>query len=270
MNTSEVGILVEKRIGAEAASRLRLQTLIPTGLNNLAREVVNDYTKRRLLLTDQTLVTTGITASGGTYFADLDSIISTYGVMVDYLQYGTVYHYNTAAFTSAAVNIDPTNTITLAAHPFSSGDAVVFATTGTLGSPFVAGTVYYVIKAGANVIQLATTYANATAAVPVPITITTTGSGNSTITSTDINLLQWIDAPEFASLPSSLPVSFFYGWMVKNKLYTTAATGALRFAVPFIPTLETLPEQLDTDLIDEIVTIVTTGGGEPHITEAQK
>ena len=65
------------------------------------------------------------------------------------------------------------HTITYISHGFITGDKVTYTNGG--GSSVVnltSGNTYYVIKIGANTLQLALTYANAMAGTPVPILIT--------------------------------------------------------------------------------------------------
>lgn len=258
LNESQISILVSKRIGATAASNLKWQTLIPAALNNLAYATVADPDKRKDLVTDKESITGTIVTSAGESYVDLSTLVSINGLMLDKLQFGTIFYYLTHTFTSGDVNTNPTNTITLPAHGFSTGDAVVFTTTVTLPSPFVAGTVYYVIAVGANVIQLATTKSNAL--LGTAINITTTGSGVMSITTTATNILQWLGSPNQGGLTSCLPINFVQGWLVNTKLYLNNATaGLLKFASPFVPTLENLPVILEQDLVDTVVELALTG-----------
>ena len=68
--------------------------------------------------------------------------------------------------------------LTLTGHGLASGDAVVYSNGG--GSDIgglVDGTTYFIIKIDNNTIQLATTFAEATASTPVPIELTSVGAG---------------------------------------------------------------------------------------------
>jgi hypothetical protein len=79
------------------------------------------------------------------------------------------YEGSEGATGSVTVQIDPTNTLTHNGHELQDDDAVKL--TGTLPSPVVSGTRYYVVNRTANTFQLSATRGGA------PITITTTGSG---------------------------------------------------------------------------------------------
>jgi hypothetical protein len=99
----------------------------------------------------------------------------------------------TPAFASADVDIS-TNTITFredgatVAHGFTEGDEVIYNHgLGTSIGGLTSGATYYVIEENASVIQLATSYANATAGTPVAVSLTTQGTGTThTITPTAI------------------------------------------------------------------------------------
>lgn len=75
----------------------------------------------------------------------------------------------------------PTNNITLSTsnyyNNYQIGTPVTFSTTGTLPSPLVEGTIYYVVavNSGSNTIQVSATKGGS------PISITTTGTGTQTI-----------------------------------------------------------------------------------------
>lgn len=63
-----------------------------------------------------------------------------------------------------------TNEITINAHGFKTSDPVVFTKSGTTVSPLVDSATYYVIVVGPNVIQLATTGANALNGTAIDLT----------------------------------------------------------------------------------------------------
>lgn len=78
-------------------------------------------------------------------------------------------------FTSADVD-DTDDTITIAAHGLLTGTKATLTTDDALPGGLAAVTDYYVINAGANVIKLATSQANALAGTAIDIT--DVGSGN--------------------------------------------------------------------------------------------
>ena len=85
---------------------------------------------------------------------------------------------------------------------YVTGDAIQFqpASGGTLPSPLVAGTTYYVIASGSGLIQVASSLANALASTP--ITLTTVGTVYFTMqvaATTAIINATLIDIPEFAT-----------------------------------------------------------------------
>lgn len=87
--------------------------------------------------------------------------------------------YVVPAVFNGATDVDPvTNQITVTAHSFVDGEAVVYSDGGgTQVVGLVDGTTYYIIVIDANNVQLATTRANALAAIPVPVDITADGVG---------------------------------------------------------------------------------------------
>ena len=84
-----------------------------------------------------------------------------------------------SAYTSSAIAADATaETLTFAAIEirFGAGDGVTIASTGTLPGNLSAATTYYVIRRGDNVVQLATTFADALAGTARNITSAGTGT----------------------------------------------------------------------------------------------
>jgi flagellin len=79
---------------------------------------------------------------------------------------------------SASLVADSTSdTFNIAAHGFSSGDAVVYRNgSGDPVGGLTSGTTYYVIKISNDSFKLASSSANATAGTPVPIDITSLGT----------------------------------------------------------------------------------------------
>ncbi len=82
--------------------------------------------------------------------------------------------------TSYTISSVSTPTITLSgAHGWSAGQQIVFYTTGTLPSPLVQGTVYYVKNPSGNTLRVATTSGGS------DITLTTSGTGTNTVYTND-------------------------------------------------------------------------------------
>jgi plastocyanin len=251
LTAQEIGILVARRLRLPQSERPRIQTFIDEGLNALAYNFVNDYEKRKWLTTDKSSVTATVTNSGKDYYADLSTVISTNGVMIDYLEYGKIFHTVTAV-TAAATNWAlVTYIITATSHGFTTGTKVQLTTSGSLPTGLSLATDYYVIRLSANTFALASSKSNAFAGTKV--SWAAQGSGNHTVT-------QWEDRKlSFGSenitdcgLPTSNPIC----WRTGTKLYlSNVYGGTIGLAVPFVPTLATLPAGLETDLIDIIVSI---------------
>ena len=251
LTPQEIGLLVTRRLRLPQSERPRVQTFIDEALNALAYNFVNDYEKRKWLLTDKSAVTAAITSSGKDYYADLSTVISSNGVMVDYLEYGQIFHTVSPAVVAAANWALLTYIVTATAHGFTTGTKVQLTTSGTLPTGLSLATDYYIIRLDANTFALATTKSGAFAGTKV--TWIAQGSGNHTVT-------QWEDRK--VSLGSEevtdcgLPTGTPIGWRTGTKLYlSNVYGGTIALAVPFIPTVSTLPAALETDLIDEIVKI---------------
>ncbi|MBV9217659.1 MAG: hypothetical protein JO053_15935, partial [Acidobacteria bacterium] len=87
-----------------------------------------------------------------------------------------------AAQTVTSVNV-PSNRLTIPGHGFANGDALVFASTGTLPSPLTAGTPYFCIVIDPNTIELAGQYSyQAVADRSLHLDLTTSGSGRIAVT----------------------------------------------------------------------------------------
>jgi Putative phage tail protein len=106
------------------------------------------------------------------------------------------WSYWTAAANTSDEDVSLGNSQTFTASPSSdqltianatgwtSGTQVFVSSSGTLPSPFVAGTPYFWIDSGGatpSIGQLAASYSDAVAALPVPIDITTAGAGTHTV-----------------------------------------------------------------------------------------
>ena len=78
--------------------------------------------------------------------------------------------------TTSAVVVNPTNTFTITAHSFVTGDNVIFEATGTAPTGLVAGYYYFIRKIDNNTIKLFNTSSDASSNIN-PVTFTTVGSG---------------------------------------------------------------------------------------------
>lgn len=126
---------------------------------------------------------------------------------------------------------------------YVTGDTVIFTAGpgGTLPSPLVAGTVYYVIQTGSGLIKLATTLANALAGTS--ITLTTVGTVYFTFQVAATVAIQQaclIDIPEFST--------FVMQW-VKCRIYEKDGDPRLQGA---IATLAQQKQQMNDSLIKAI------------------
>lgn len=86
--------------------------------------------------------------------------------------------------------------------------------------------------------------------------------------------LEWVNDGMVAAnlITDSLDSDFIAYWVEGVKLYThsTALSGTLKFAVPFIPTLTTLPQSLVSALEDEVVRIAADAVGSGWIQGAEE
>jgi hypothetical protein len=75
--------------------------------------------------------------------------------------------------------------------------------------------------------------------------------------------LEWVPDSSTLVLEEAVDSDFKVYWIEGTKLYTKDATlaGTLSFAVPFVPTLSTLPRDLETALVDEVTMIAKTAQG---------
>ena len=71
---------------------------------------------------------------------------------------------------SSAVVSTSNSTLTFTGHRFITGQRVTYSTTGTTIGGLTSGTVYYIIKTDPNIIQLASSYANAVASTYITLT----------------------------------------------------------------------------------------------------
>lgn len=250
MTEEEVIIKVRQRLGLPASQGPRILTHIPAGLSKLARHVANDVTKRDLLMTDKTVVQAVVTNTNFDYYADLSTIISTYGVMLDYLEYGTVYYAPySGAFTANAA----TDVANKSNNGFWTGLKVQVSNSGgALPAGLVASTDYFVVPLTVSKFQFVTTRAEAHLASPTVVDIVDAGSGTNTVTPWEQETVQFT-TKEFGDMAQALPVNYIFCWLVGTKLFTNVISGTFYFTVPFVPTLSTLPVKLESDLVDTLV-----------------
>ena len=81
---------------------------------------------------------------------------------------------------TSAVAVNPTNTFTITAHSFVTGDNVIFETTGTAPTGLVAGYYYFIRKIDNNTVKFFNSASDASSNTN-PVTFTTVGSGTFTL-----------------------------------------------------------------------------------------
>lgn len=111
----------------------------------------------------------------------------------------------------ASVTVDPaTDIFTLTAHGFAANHQVVFTSTGTLPTPLVAGTIYFVRDVTANTFKVAATSGG------VAIDITSAGTGTHTVT----QVVTWTTSGGTLSNATSTSVT----WKAPNETGTRTLT----------------------------------------------
>lgn len=152
---------------------------------------------------------------------------------------------------------------------FDDLSRVQFTTTTTLPTGIAASTNYYLTDYTIDD-ETATFGLSTTADGLTPVTISTAGSGVLTMASFNKEVCQWLESPNQGFLTPAIPIDYIYIWLEKDLLYTSTTAGTFSFAVPFIPkNVESLPAQLQNDLVDEVIQIAISAGFEP-LTEAEK
>jgi len=91
MNENDIAVLASKRLKQGQGAILPLMSMCQNALNNLSRQVANDTDRRRLLLTNQTTATASITGYVDRYYADLSTLQSSPGIMLDTIRLGTTF-----------------------------------------------------------------------------------------------------------------------------------------------------------------------------------
>jgi len=268
LNDQQVAVLASHRLKMDGRSLLTLQSFIGNALNNLARQCANDDYKRRYLMTAPASTTSTITSdSAFRYYTDLSTLIASPQIMVDNLQYGTIFYIPAnATFTAPSIS---GNRVSITNHNLQTGLAVQVTTTNTLPAPLALNTTYYIIRISANIIAFASSLANALAGTEITLTTPTDAVGTQTVTAFGEYIAQWLASPTQAALISSNPYFYPYIWIEGTLLYTNQISGTFRYNCPYIPTLDTLPEVLESDLIDSVVQLAITQGFTP-ITQAEQ
>lgn len=265
LNEPMVATAACERLKIPLTNRLSLQSYIPNALNNLARQVAIDPSRRKLLLTSQTAVTAAVSTTNYESYADLSTAQDVYGIMFDYLQYGTIYYVAaTKTWTSADVESGDPSLITILNHGYVTGQPVRLTTDGTLPSGVSTGITYYVVVVDDQTVQL-----SINPETLQPAIFNSVGSGTSTMTAYSKDVVQWLASPTQGMLEQCVPFDYIYVWLEQNLLYTNRINGTFKFSVPYIPTLASIPEVLESDLIDSVVQLAVTGGFSPIPPAAQ-
>lgn len=87
-----LAVAASKRLKMDGRSILTLMSFVSNALNNLARQTANDSLKKFYLMSDPDSTTVAITADAFNNVADLSSLMDSPQVMIDNLQYGTVFY----------------------------------------------------------------------------------------------------------------------------------------------------------------------------------
>lgn len=83
-----IGDLVRHRLDLPPNARLRLQSLVNTALQRLGNRYAQDPDRRQYILTDRNTTTAALTAGK----ADLTTLVDTNQVLLEYLEYGYIWH----------------------------------------------------------------------------------------------------------------------------------------------------------------------------------
>ena len=110
----------------------------------------------------------------GTAFAKILKVGDTFRIFPSDIVYAPT-------FATSAVAVNPTNTITITAHNFVTGDAAIFGTTGTTPTGITTGYYYFIRKIDANTIKLFNSASEASANTN-PVTWSNQGSGTHSLT----------------------------------------------------------------------------------------
>lgn len=252
----ELAIQACKRAGLDPTHTLRVQTMVPAALSNLAKAVAKDPVRRNRLITDPTTVSDVPAAEGNGYAVPLATVITEDGVMMDSLRYGTIFYEQSFDFLAAAVNVG-FQQIAVSTN-FAQDQPITFTTSGSLPGGLVEGTTYYASVDGGGTILVPRDIDGD------PIELSSQGTGTHTVSAAtnDGYVSQWLGSPNQGNLTSNIPFDYTYIWLIGEQLYTNRSLGTFRFAVPYQPTLDNFPDdaELEDDLLDTLVAIVLGAG----------
>lgn len=131
-------------------------------------------------------------------------------------------------FANTDVNI-ATDSITITAHGYQTGQGITVANPGTLPSPLIPNVVYYVIRIDANTIKLATTLANAVG--NSVIDLTAAGSGTTTVTPQSKKMPQGVRSLRIAKASTKLGIPSYGN--AGEKIEVTLTTPNERIKIDF-------------------------------------
>lgn len=251
---------VRGRLNLPTSAKLRIQKVISNALQIFSERIVQDETKRHMLLTP--ISTTGTPTVG---VLDLSTLVTASRLMIDKLHLGFIYNANYRTFSAAAVNTTA-NTITILDNGFTEGLRITLTTTAGLPSPLVVGTSYYIhiTDGAAGAFQLLTMRGDTSTAVD----FVTTGSGVQTILTPTLPMTQPLNHLTNPDL-TNFPIAWMnqdsdkFWWLIGSNLYAFkgdggAITTALQFVVPHIVTVAEFNTSSSIgSLSDELIDVVT-------------
>lgn len=262
LNERDIAVQVQARLKLPASTVPHLMTLIPAALNNLAKNIALDPTRKYILQSPRATTTaTAATSTNGRYVtASLSALALSPGILIDFLRMGTMWVSYSFAFTSTDVStLNDTITIAGASTVLTTGTPVYLSTTGTLPTGTAANTQYFTFGT-APAYSLATTYAGALAGTAV--NFSGAGAGSSTMLTVP-QVLQWLNSPDQGALNSGLSVQYPACYLVGTTLYlnNVIAGATVSLSVPYVPSLTDLPEDanLMQDLLDSVVELYISG-----------
>lgn len=269
-NEQDIAVIVQNRLNLPGSLVPRMQTLIPAALDNLAKAVAADPNRRPQLLTDPSVVTVNLALNSfyPQYVGDLSTVIAGYNILLDYIQYGTIWWSRSISFIPGDVHITPASYIILddVDDILLTGTPVCFQVDPSPGLWALPGGLfqnrtYYIIADGAPVqdaYYFATSYDNAVAGTKV--SISNVGDGTNLVVTVP-QVVQWLQSPNQGSLPTCLPIRYPTVYLVGTTIYiNNVSEGALSLSVPYIPTVAQFPDDVNllSDLCDEIAALWVT------------
>lgn len=288
ITADELAVLAAKRVKLPPSFRLGIQTMIAAALQNLATRYALDPNKRPYLMTDAATtrvkvvptnmavdafqVPVGLSQTG---IADLTTLITDNGIMLDMLKYGTVFlqyrvpwhsgNVTLGQWTSGYIAIADAYELTDPSIPFTA------ETEGTLPTGVELHSTYYPIS-DITLGRYALAISATEAAADNSITLYGAGTGISTLVSANKMIVQWLANPSQGDLSLCMPFAQLTGWLQGDIMHVKGfPIGAdytyLTFNVPYIPTLDSIPanDAVKEDLVDELVAVIMTG--DPAIDE---